>query len=301
METNLTRLRHIVAIARTGSFSIAAQEEGITQPALSRSIQAFEAQHGVRLFDRGRGGVAITPAGNLVVEQARGILEASRDLDRSLRLFGKGEAGRVTIGFGPLVGSLLLPSLGKALLKSRPNLQIFTMIRSPNQLLDKLLDDSIELLVCNSWQLSDAPGVVQETVARLQLSVVVRSGHPLTGSGEMSMADLAPWPVASAVELPRPGIGTSGGIVSDNFHILRDVTASTDCVWITYSGFIAQDIRDGGLAVLDVADMNYANTEISIASRRGRTHSPATQAVDREIRTLLGVLQEKAPEPALSA
>lgn len=56
----MTRLRHILAVARTRSFSRAAEEEGITQPALSRSIAAFEQRHGVTLFDRGRGGVHVT-------------------------------------------------------------------------------------------------------------------------------------------------------------------------------------------------------------------------------------------------
>src|SRR5689334_16184028 len=98
MEVDLTRLRHIVAIADTGSFSRAAEEVRITQPALSRSIATFEQRHGVRLFHRGRGGVSVTPAGALVIEQARTMLAAAGDLERSLRLFGKGEAGRVAFG-----------------------------------------------------------------------------------------------------------------------------------------------------------------------------------------------------------
>src|SRR5213593_1327258 len=99
---DLTRLRHIVAVADTGSFSRAAEDVRITQPALSRSIATFEQQYGVRLFDRGRGGVSSTPAGSLVIEQARSMLSAATDLERSMRLFGKGEAGRVAFGLGPL-------------------------------------------------------------------------------------------------------------------------------------------------------------------------------------------------------
>ena len=109
----LTRLRHILAVARTGSFSRAAEEERITQPALSRSIAAFEQRHGVILFDRGRGGAHPTPAGRLVIEQARRLLSATNDLERSLRLYGTGEAGRLAFGLGPLLASLFLPGLGQ--------------------------------------------------------------------------------------------------------------------------------------------------------------------------------------------
>ena len=74
-----------MAVARSGSFSIAAEEVGISQPALSRSIQAFEQLYGLRLFDRGKGGVTLTPAGRLAVEQARGLLAAAGDFDRDMR------------------------------------------------------------------------------------------------------------------------------------------------------------------------------------------------------------------------
>ena len=90
---DLNRLRHIVAVARNQSFSRAAEEQGITQPALSRSIAAFERRHGVVLFDRGRGGVHPTAAGNLVIDQARKLLAAAGDLERSLRRHPAGEVG----------------------------------------------------------------------------------------------------------------------------------------------------------------------------------------------------------------
>ncbi len=151
---DLNRLRHILAVARTGSFSRAAEEERITQPALSRSIAAFEQRHAVLLFDRGRGGAHATPAGALVIEQARRLLAAATDLERSLRLYGTGDAGRIAFGLGPMLASLLLPKLGSALLQARPGLQILTSIRTPEQLMPELLNDRIEMIIGNSWQVS---------------------------------------------------------------------------------------------------------------------------------------------------
>src|SRR5262245_45540321 len=138
MRIDFTRLRHIVAVADTGSFSRAAEEAGITQPALSRSIATFEQQHGVRLFDRVRGGVSVTPAGALVIEQARGMLSAAGDLERSLQLYGKGEAEQIAFGLGPLLSSLLV-MIGPSLMHARPNLRVRTMIRPVDQMIDELL------------------------------------------------------------------------------------------------------------------------------------------------------------------
>ena len=287
METNLTRLRHIVGVARTASFSVAAEEEGITQPALSRSIQAFEQQHGVRLFDRGRAGVSLTPAGALVVEQARELLAAAGELERSLRLYGKGEAGRVGVGFGPLMGSLLVPALARTMLRSRPNLQLVAMVRPPDQLLEYLADGTVEMIVGNNWQLADAPGVVQESLVDLGLTMVARKGHPLAGRSGLRMADLEGYPVAAAAALPRPGMAAGGGVISDSYHVLRDVTAETDCLWITSAAFVNVELSDGLLTRLDVADLATARTEICLFYRRGQTRSPAALAVAEEVRRQL--------------
>src|SRR5881397_3804305 len=108
---DLVKLRHIVAISDTGSFSRAAEDQHITQPALSRSIASFEARYGVRLFDRGRGGVLPTPAGTFVIEQARGLLRGAGELERNLLLYERGAAGSVSFGLGQLMASLILPRL----------------------------------------------------------------------------------------------------------------------------------------------------------------------------------------------
>ncbi|MCB2075969.1 MAG: LysR family transcriptional regulator [Novosphingobium sp.] len=275
MHVSLTRLRHILAVARTGSFSLAAEEEGISQPALSRSIQAFEAEYEVRLFDRSRGGATLTAAGALAVEHARNVLAAAGELDRNMSLIGKGEAGRVGVGFGPLVASLLLPGLGKQLMSTHPNLQLVSKIRPADQLLDALVDGTVEAIIGNSGHLSQIPGVVQEQLGTLELGMAVRRNHPLGTYGRLTMEDLAAFPVASAVEGPNGfAPGHTGAFVSENFHILREVVLETNCVWLTSPLFIANDIHEKKLVQLQVSDLQPSETDIWVAFRRGRSRSP---------------------------
>lgn len=291
METNLSRLRHIVAVARTASFSLAADEEGISQPALSRSIQAFERRHGVRLFDRGRSGVSLTAAGVLVVDQARSLLGAAAELDRSLRLYGKGEAGRIGIGLGPLMASMLLPSLAASLLQSRPHLQIVSMVRQPEQMLESLLNDSIEIIIGNNWQLADAPGTELEPIGSLALVHVARGPHPLSRQERICIADLANFPVAGAFDLQIKGVTPIGGaFICENFSILKEVVERTDCVWFTSPAYLRGELATGHFRVLDVVDHETASTEICIVRRRGRSRSPASLAVAKEVRDLLASL-----------
>ncbi|HEX7853079.1 MAG TPA: LysR family transcriptional regulator [Sphingobium sp.] len=289
---DFTRLRHIIAVARTRSFSRAAEEERITQPALSRSIAAFEQRHGVILFDRGRGGVHPTPAGTLVIDQAHKLLAASHNLERSLKLYETGEAGRVAFGIGPLMASLLLPELGRTMMQSRPNLQIVTFVRTPEQLVTELLTDRIEMIIGNSWQVSPALGLEMQVIGHLKLGLIVRSGHPLTGRDTLSRADLAPYPTASPVELsPTSDDQTAGTFVCDNYHILRDTVLRTDCVWLTSAAFVARELREGSLIQLDVPDLPLVETEICMIFRSGRTRSPAAKAVAAETAHMLSEIE----------
>ena len=284
---DLTRLRHVVAVARTQSFSRAAEEEGITQPALSRSIAAFEKRHGVVLFDRGRGGVHPTAAGLHVIEQGRRLLAAAADLERSLRHFPDGDAGRIAIGVGPLIAGLFLPRIGSALFATYPGIQIRTLVRTPDQLVGELMADRIEMILGNNWNLGRIPGIDVERLGRLEVAVIARAGHPLAG-GPVAAADLDAYPVASAIELPVEGTrGTGGSFVCDNFHVLREMVLHSDCVWVSSPAFLADDLRAGRLARIAVRGSDPGFSDISLISRRGRTRSPAARTVAEAIGALM--------------
>lgn len=271
---SLVRLRHILAVARTGNFSLAAQEEGISQPALSRSIQTFEAEYDVRLFDRSRSGVALTPAGELAVEQARLTLAAASAMDRSMQLFRTGQTGRIGIGLGPLLASVLLPEISSRLLRSSPQLQIISRIGAADQLLEDMLEGNIEAIMGNQWHLSQIPGVDRVRLGRLRLGMAVREEHPAVRGGPVTMADLAPYPLATAFESAH-GIRQGGAFVCDNFHILRETTLATDCVWLTAPALATRDSHGGRLVLLDVSDLPNEAIEIWLATRRNRMSSPA--------------------------
>jgi DNA-binding transcriptional LysR family regulator len=286
---DLTRLRHIAAVARNRSFSRAAEEEGITQPALSRSVAAFEQRHGVVLFDRGRGGVHPTAAGLLVIDQAKKLLAAAQDLERSLRRYPGGEAGRIAFGLGPLLASLFLPRLGASLLGTFPGIQVTTLIRPPTQLVTELLNDGIEMILGNNWNLGRVPGTELERLGRLKVAVMARGGHPLAQAGPVTAADLESYPAASAIELPTGGMsGTAGAFVCDNFHVLRETVLRTDCLWISSPAFLADDLREGRMVQLDVSDLAPTDSDICLVFKRGRTRSPAALAVADGVRTMLG-------------
>lgn len=96
---NIKHLRHLLAIAETGSFSRAADRTYITQSALSRSIQSLEDELGGALIDRIGKRNELTPLGHEVVAQAQGLVLAAEELKRRAIRFNLGGKGRLGLGW----------------------------------------------------------------------------------------------------------------------------------------------------------------------------------------------------------
>ncbi len=81
MDFDLARVRAFVAVAETLHFRHAAEELHITQPALSRQIQALERQLGIQLFERDRRAVALTPAGRQLLADSASLLAVADEIN----------------------------------------------------------------------------------------------------------------------------------------------------------------------------------------------------------------------------
>ena len=94
----LRQLRHLMAVVEHGSFSRAAEAVHLTQPALSRSIQALEASVGAPVLERNRGAIQPTDVGQLLLTHARLLDTVTRDLERDIALTQGLELGELRIG-----------------------------------------------------------------------------------------------------------------------------------------------------------------------------------------------------------
>ena len=109
----LKHLPHFVAAAEEGGFQAAADRLHMVQSALSRRIAELESELGVRLFDRLHQGVRLTPAGRVLLNDARGLLREVERIRRNTQLFDLGEMATLHVGFNS--GSLLQASIVDAL------------------------------------------------------------------------------------------------------------------------------------------------------------------------------------------
>jgi LysR family hydrogen peroxide-inducible transcriptional activator len=86
MTMTLNELRFIVAVAQELNFRRAAEKTFISQPALSLAIQKLEEELGLKIFERGKSEITVTPIGSAVVEQAMRVLEEAERISLANRL-----------------------------------------------------------------------------------------------------------------------------------------------------------------------------------------------------------------------
>ena len=120
----LRTLAYVEAVARLGTFTRAAQELHVAQPAVSSQIAAFERELGVRLFTRTRRGVTLTEAGTRVTEHARRMLDQAERLRAEVDELRGLLTGRLRVGITPLVGDLDVPAAVAAFHRAHPGLTL---------------------------------------------------------------------------------------------------------------------------------------------------------------------------------
>jgi DNA-binding transcriptional LysR family regulator len=288
MSVSLGRLQQLITVARCGSFSRAAEELHISQPALSRSIAALESRYGFPIFNRIGHGVQPTAAGAEVIAQAAPLLQSMRVFESNLGLLATGAAGKLKLGLPPLLSSQLLAKLACDFFSPGAQAEIRVSIRSGPALLEELKNDAIELFFFAETQIEAPPEVEIEPVGLIRPVCVVRAGHPLAAHRTLTLDDLSQFPWASSVEPPAMGEQLNPArLLCDNYHVLREVVLQTNMVCICTSDFVGRDLAEGRLHEIQVQGLLPAESTIYAAKLRGRIASPLASAAIQRVKAHL--------------
>ena len=121
---NLDQLRAFVELMERGSFTAAAKELNLSQPAVTHQVQELERRFKVPLVDRLGKRACATHAGEKLLEHARSLLDEDMRVHSAMRRFADGSLGRVRIGTSMTVLIYLLPRILRQLKSVHPHLEI---------------------------------------------------------------------------------------------------------------------------------------------------------------------------------
>jgi DNA-binding transcriptional LysR family regulator len=184
----LRHLRYFVAVAEELHFGRAAERLRIAQSALSTQIQALERHLGVRLLQRSkRSSVALTDAGMLVLEEARRTLRQAERTELVGRRAGRGELGRVEIGYvvsAALAG--VLSSTVSNFRRNHPAVDIRVQELATPRQLDELAAGRLDVGILRPRPRYPL-GIVAVRLLREPLMIALPQGHPSAAGGVRSV------------------------------------------------------------------------------------------------------------------
>ncbi|GAA4616707.1 LysR substrate-binding domain-containing protein [Saccharopolyspora hordei] len=294
-------LRHLtafIAVAEELHFGRAAKRLQMAQPPLSQQIRQLERELGVQLFERNTRSVRLTNAGESLLEPARTVLEDVDTAVRAAKAAGRGEYGRVTVGFAGASSHESLPLLTRAVRAAHPGLELVMRGQTyANVALAKVADGSLDLgfvrLPVNQ------PGVRTRVIEVEELICALPTDHPLARQERIRIEQLADEPFVSfpanagstlrdALVKACVSAGFNPRVVQeapDSYTILALVAAG---VGVTLTLTSCQHIQQTGLVYRPLAG-DPIRMHAALAWRADNTSAA--------LRTVLEIAEEALPTP----
>jgi DNA-binding transcriptional LysR family regulator len=188
----LRTLRYFATLAEELHFGRAAKRLHISQPPLSRQITNLEQELGVTLFDRTQRRVRLTPAGSHFLHRVTGILADVTDAASSVRSVGRGEVGRLVVGFFLGASYNLLPLVLARFRARSPNVKLVLQDMSLPEVSDALRNNEIDVGFLRPP--ANDPSIVSEVLLREPIVAALPESSRFCRARRLRLTDLADEP-----------------------------------------------------------------------------------------------------------
>lgn len=282
---DVRHMRQVLAIHRHGSFVKAADEVGVAQPTLSKSIARLEDELGLKLFERSGSGAKVTPMGALLVSRAAKIIAEAERLSRDIELVAAGQIGEARIAVGPAMRGFL-PDFAERVARRFPDLRLKMDVELRDRLLADLRSGALDLAITAH---SDDLGYdyVQTEILREPVIAVSSPDHPLAGRARISVDEFVRYPNAGASEpsmLSAPGAqGAPVGLRQDSLIVcndeatLRRLARRGLATLLVNESLVAADLAAGALVRLPL-DWRMTISIVAVMTR-ATSHSPVLRDI----------------------
>lgn len=259
------RLQVFHAVAKQLSFTKAAEALFMTQPAVTFQIKQLEEHFNTRLFDRGHGRIALTPAGDIVLDYAERILALSAELDTRLKEMTGQIGGVLLIGASTTIAEFLLPRMLGEFRSRYPAVLPRLIVANSETVENRVAEHTLDIGFIEAP--SHLASLNSDVCAQDELQVLCAPGHPLAGLGKVTPKQLLQHPFISR----ESGSGTrevtdayfeAAGIRPDSLDILMELGSPEAIKGLVSTGLgfavmslatIGKELRLGQLVAVPLA------------------------------------------------
>ncbi len=196
LTVQLQQLRYFAALAEVRHFTRAAEALHVAQPSLSQQIRALERELGAELFQRARGNITLTDAGEALLPLARQILADTETARREVQEVAQLRRGRVRLGAPPSLCASLVPDVLRAYHARYPGIELVVDEGGSQDLVRTLAAGGLDLALIITPLAVGAPALATTELLREDLVVVTAPGEPPpTRRRALRVADLEGLPM----------------------------------------------------------------------------------------------------------
>lgn len=297
---DVRHLRYFLAIARCGSFSRAALELNVAQPALSHHVANLEAELGVRLLNRSKRGVVATECGTALMGHAEIILRQMAHAIHDVQELSEHPSGPVTVGLpSSLAMEMTLPLLRRAE-SLHPGIVLRIVENHSGYLADLLLSGQVDIAL--TFEV-DEPALFQIRPALTEeLYLISAPDGPFGGRDRVQMAELSGLPLITTTaqhglrrlietSLQARGLTAHFRMELDSLQAIKRLVATGYAHSVLSWYAVREEVLAGRLKAIEIADP-VLTREVCLARAQDWPQSRAAEVIWRMTHQLIGELTE---------
>ena len=182
------RLKVFFTVANRLSFTKAATELFITQPAVSKHIQELEEQYKIKLFDRNGSKISLTKAGELLLNHTKNIFEIYREIDFDLSALINQQQGTLRLGASTTISHYIIPPLLARFHQKLKDIKVSLLNGNTEQIEKALLSKEIEIGIVEGQ--SKNQSIKYSEFLKDELVLVCNKSNPLINKEQITLEEL---------------------------------------------------------------------------------------------------------------
>lgn len=274
-----TGLRYLLESVNAGSMRAAGDHLNVAPSSISRQVAQLEESYGVALIEKGRRGIRLTHAGEIVIDHYRNQLADREALRAKLEELRAVRSGHVVLALGEGFLGTTFTNLISDFNRANPQVRLELMIGTSQDIMRMVMDDEAHMGLV--FQTPHDMKIRVRSVIDQPLTAIVSPDHPIARQQSVTIEDLKAHvlclsprhfrlrQILNAAETRR-GCYLEPAITTNSIFVMREAVRSGTAVTILPQLTVWSELHDGSMVSVPIADDAMEMTTVSLILRSGR-------------------------------